>query len=145
MKRNERNGKEINMRGNGGRGLRRAMTGILLAALLAGCGRSERPAEDVGVQEAAETEDTEAAGKEMAETEDTEAVETEMAETCPMLPSLRNCRKPCCGSMPLMRALLTATVGTGGGSADRSPQRKMWRSRNISCIPIGIYRIGNPG
>lgn len=109
------------------------MMGILLAALLAGCGRSERPAEDVGVQEAAETEDTEAAGKEMAETEDTEAVETEMAET----EGAGATEKETAGEDgPVTMADLLRESGNVPDAAEPSelPETVLWFNATYACI-----------
>lgn len=129
------NSREMNRRGNGGsetkngggrsgeKRMRRAarlMTGILLAVLLAGCGRSERPAENVGAQEAAAAEETEVSEAEMAATEDAEASEKETAGAD--------------GPVTMADLLKENGNGTNPAKPPELPETVLWFNATYACL-----------
>lgn len=125
--------KEMNSREmNSGKRTRRAaqvITGILLVALLAGCGKTERPAEatETGLPETAgaETEEAGASGIETAETEEAEASGIETAET-----------EEAGTDGPVTMADLLKESGNGTSAAEppELPETVLWFNATYACL-----------
>lgn len=125
MDRQGNDGREMeNGRGrNGEKRTRRAvcaMTGILLVVLFTGCGRSERPVENAGVQGETETERTETQETETAETEGSEASEEEKDAA----------------DGPVTMADLIKENGNGANTAQppELPETVLWFNATYACL-----------